>query len=495
VSPEREAAAGQTAELSLRSAWDQYWRVPVVGLLAALLAFAGSWLVSPSYDASTHLLVRGRSTTFLSAKGTDLAQTPGVIDSDLAKALGDTQSALVSTPAIAREVVDALHLDRPRPGIPGPIAALRTVASSTYKHVKAFIYYGGYRSASRYDTAVAVVQQHLSATPVNGSYVLEITATADNPKLAALIADAAADALVRTGNARYARDSSRYRDLLKQQVDAAAQAQVATTVAVSRYKAEHGISDLNTQLSLTATAAADLTKQLRDVGAQLQGARAQLDSINASVARTQQSAQNNQTITTGRSSTSIDSSAPSQIYQSLVGQRDQVAAQAAGLDAQRAALQTTLDTNGAASGPLSDDEAGLKQLQLQEQVASTNFSQLSASYNTALLSTPENTVELSAVDKAELPIYPSGPLRYLYLAVGLVLGLVVGFVVSQWKVLRLRRRGPDPLSPEQPDTVADDTSLIDLVSAQHAAAGNGRLPTQRELAAPEPRAVAAEDRE
>ncbi len=46
-----------------------YWRIPVLALLSALLAFGGSFLVTPQYTATTRLLIHGRDATFLNSTG------------------------------------------------------------------------------------------------------------------------------------------------------------------------------------------------------------------------------------------------------------------------------------------------------------------------------------------------------------------------------------------------------------------------------------------
>ena len=64
-----------------------YWKVPVVVLLAGIIAFGASFMFSAEYVSRTRLLVHGREATFLTTNGTDLTNQPGVVDSSLATAL------------------------------------------------------------------------------------------------------------------------------------------------------------------------------------------------------------------------------------------------------------------------------------------------------------------------------------------------------------------------------------------------------------------------
>ena len=104
----------------------RYWRIPVVGLLAAVLAFTASFLVTPTYESSTRLLVHGRDATFLSSTGQNLTAQPGVIDASLSSALLSTYAGIATSRTVATSVVDELQLDK-QPSPPGrlPRSAMR----------------------------------------------------------------------------------------------------------------------------------------------------------------------------------------------------------------------------------------------------------------------------------------------------------------------------------------------------------------------------------
>src|SRR5438128_12179736 len=85
--------------------------IMLVAVLAMGLAYAGSYLFSPSYSATTKVLVRAREARFLTSSGQDLSRQPGVIDSSLAKSLGQTNAGLVTGRDVAERVVRDLGLD------------------------------------------------------------------------------------------------------------------------------------------------------------------------------------------------------------------------------------------------------------------------------------------------------------------------------------------------------------------------------------------------
>ena len=76
----------------------KHWRlIVIVAVLASSIAFGASYLFTPSYAATTQILVRAREARFLTSTGQDLSRQPGVVDSNLAKALAQTNAGLVSS--------------------------------------------------------------------------------------------------------------------------------------------------------------------------------------------------------------------------------------------------------------------------------------------------------------------------------------------------------------------------------------------------------------
>ena len=100
-----------------------HWKlIGTVALLAAVIAYAVSFLFSPSYSASSKILVRAREARFLTSTGQDLSRQL-IPDSTLAKSLGQTNDGLVKSRALAEDVVNTLKLDgRPADtSLPGAI--------------------------------------------------------------------------------------------------------------------------------------------------------------------------------------------------------------------------------------------------------------------------------------------------------------------------------------------------------------------------------------
>src|SRR5579859_5528594 len=131
----------QLSATNLRRHW---WRVPAIGLLAAIIAYLASFAVPATYGSATKLLIRGRDTTVLSSTGQDLTNQPGVVDSTLAKALSETQSALLGSRTVAEQVVDRLHL-ADKPNETGVVHALKGALAGTIKRTRAYLTHGFYK--------------------------------------------------------------------------------------------------------------------------------------------------------------------------------------------------------------------------------------------------------------------------------------------------------------------------------------------------------------
>jgi uncharacterized protein involved in exopolysaccharide biosynthesis len=463
----------------------RYWlAVAVVGLLSMLAAYASSFLLSPSYGSAARVLVRAREVRYLNATGQDLSNQPGVIDSVLAKALTQTSSGLVRSQAVAEQVVNELHLDQPKPKDMALLARLRRAFRQAYKVALAYVRYGFYAEPPAYEGAVDWVQSAVTAQPVKDSYLIEIKARADDPELAAAIANSATRAFIDASRARVKQEAARYRAFLKGEVDAA-QAKVSQAENdVRRYKEEKGITDIAEQRRLTAGALESGRKTLQDLDAQLDDARARLDAVKdnmrdlsptdvstttvkgrntasapVSVTSTTEyeSAPSQTLVETGRSSTTTraeasssttrnesttkqdsqaqsfedrSSEAPNRVYQDIQSSSVGLQAEIAGLQARRDALATALAQRTDAGGVLPEQEARLSELQLQVMVATNAYTSLRASYESASANEAQQAEEVSLVDEAQPPVYPEKPWRWLFGLVGLLLGTVAGFALA-----------------------------------------------------------------
>jgi uncharacterized protein involved in exopolysaccharide biosynthesis len=422
----------------------------IVPVLAGLVAFSGSYVLSPTYESTTRLLIRGRDTTFLTSTGQGLDRQASVVDASLTKALGETQSALLSSRAVSEMVVDDLRLDQPVPKKRGAVARLRSAVSGGVQRVRAYLTHGFYAKPEPRTEAVDRVYEGLSARPLKDSYVIELRATADSGPLAKSIADAAADSLVEVSKRRFQQDSVAYRDFLAAQVARADQDQKVATDAVRMFKEQHRIGDVTLQIQLSETGAQQLRAQREQVQVDLDGARAEAAAIDRTLQSTPPTDSQTTKVQTGRSNTEIQSSVANTAYTQLLTSKQQLEARIAGLEARKGAIDRALAPG--VSKALTNEEAELAHLELQRTVAADTYKDLSARYQEAVVSAERGTVELTRIDQAATPTYPVSPVRYLYLFLGFLFG---GVAVLALKALRWR-------TVEIPESETDTVEISEL---------------------------------
>jgi uncharacterized protein involved in exopolysaccharide biosynthesis len=435
--PSRSA---QTESWSFRGMWSDYWRVVVIGFLAMLVAYLGSFALAPTYSSTARVLLRANTTTSLNSTGGDLSGQSGLVNSQLATALADTQAALVSNRHVAEVVVDKLKLDEPKAEKNGPIAKLKRGIASVYKHARGYLTAGFYKNPSKHEVAVETVAKGLTAKQVHDGFALDVTGSWTEAKSAADIANTAADALVQESNARFRTESATFRDYLKGQVAKALTAEQAARSALARYKTANNIvSSPEADLQVSTESADALRSQVRAAQAELDADRAQVSALDAQLANTPTNADTTQQIQTGRSSTKITQTDSNPVYTALLTQRQQAAATVAAVSARLGALQGALASSTGSTGTVSEQQAQVDKYQLDLTIASDTRQKLAQQLESATVNAQSPQVELTRVASAGTPTYPIAPKRYLFLIVGLFLGALVGFV---WSFFRVQKRQP-----------------------------------------------------
>lgn len=420
------------------------WRLIVlVAMLASVLAYAGSYLLSPSYSATTRVLVRARESRFLTSTGQDLSRQPGI--DTAARALAQTHSGLVKTRIVAEEVVKELRLQEPRP----PDSSLLGQLRAGLQHVKgvllSYIRYGMYRESSPFEGAVGAVQGSLEAAQLKDSYLIEIKAQASEPQLAAAMADSAVRVLIALSRERFQVDAENYRDFLKGQSDAAQADVDKAQQAIRAYKEAQGIIDVNEELRLSAGSVESIRTKLGDALADLEGAKGRLAAMNRSLAETYSEESATTTVKSSSSAPSTTTTVqPNRAYQDLYTLRATLRTDVAGLEQKVDALRAAL---GARSSVLPAQEARLKALDRELAAATDRWTSVRTSYDQAVINSAQGVVEVSQADRPSVPLYPDRPVRYVFFILGLLLGAAGGTGLAY---LRERRR-PASVPAQQPD--------------------------------------------
>ena len=450
----------------------RYWRIPLVALLAAVLAFLASYVVYPSYESTTRLLVHGRDATFLTSTGEDLTSQPGVVDASLSQALLATYAGIATSRSVAEGVVDELKIDQ-QPDATGPYAAVAQGLAWAYRCGRAFITAGFCAPVDQHEKAVLDVQEGTSAEPTGtnaggsagtqASYVLEVRSSGRNPAEAKAVTDAVADQLVALSNDRFKRDAEQNVAGLQTQVDAAAEVAKTKTLAVATFQTKNGISASDAKQSLSANTVEGLRSDLLKARADLADTRAQLSSLEASLADVPRDERSKQTIVTGRSTTETSTDSTSSVYSDLLSKLSTAKAAERGFQArvERLTRQLANARPLAKNGPIAE----LVVLQQSADLATANLDTLTKSLQKAQTTAAQGSVDLSRLDPASEPTYPVKPKRYIYLALGLLLGALAGAALTAQAERRANLRhdasGGDSTGGDA-DGLDDDTQSMEI---------------------------------
>jgi uncharacterized protein involved in exopolysaccharide biosynthesis len=407
----------------------RHWRIPLVAVLGALIAFGGSFVLEETYASSTRLLIRGRESRFLTTTGQDLSTQPGVVDASLSKALAETYAGIATSRGVAVGVVDRLHLDAPRPERSGPIAAVTSALAWTYRCGRAYATHGFCADTSVREQAILDVQEGTVAAQLGstsgesagqpGSYILEIAGSGPSARQARAVTDALADELVRVSSERFHEDAQRFVDSLAAQVTAAEEELGRASEEVSRYKSDNGISAVDEELVLNATGRNAADDDRRRLAADIADTEAQLASVNSS----------------------LQANPGQQLRNELQSRRSQLQAQLDGLRAREKRIGA--DGGPASAAQLNEKQAGLAVRQQRLDLAKANHTELSRRHQGAVANAANDTVELTRIDEAAVPTYPIAPKRHLYLSLGALLGGLAGGGLTWLVAQREAAAGPD----------------------------------------------------
>ncbi len=366
---------------------------------------------------------------------------------------------MATSRSVAIAVVDQLHLDAPSTGH-GPIHALEAAAAWTYRCGRALITYGYCASVNRREKAIQEVQSGATADQLGvtagaaagqpGSYVLEVSGSGKTGTQAMQVTNALADELVTVSAQRFRDTAEKYVVALQQQVDLASKDASAKSTTVADYETQHGISAADAQQVLNAKSFDALQTDLRGTQADIADSKAQLASTEASVAATASTSTSDQQISTGRSDTSVTTKDANPVYSSLLSQKAALESKISGLQARQSQLEQQIANSSPTE--LNAQQARLAELLQDVELAKGNQTALTQQLHSAQTQVATSESELTRIDQAAAPAYPVAPKRYLYLALGLLLGGLAGGGLT-WR--SRRRQTPSiPTRPSRTPTTA-----------------------------------------
>jgi len=237
-------------------------QVRVVALFGALgLALGVVYLLftPPVYTASTNILLDDSLTKFAEDK-----QMPPLGPQGDSMVLSEVE--ILKSARLARAVVEARHLQGDEAFLDPPVSPLARAKAAIKGVLGVFSGRpapGGATEEAKIGRAAAILQQNLTAERVGRSFVIDVSYSANDPKLAGSIARAYADAYLSDHLDANFDATQRATVWLQGRLDDLRQSSQDAALEVEKYRAAHGLtaargelvsdqqlSDLNSQLIL-----------------------------------------------------------------------------------------------------------------------------------------------------------------------------------------------------------------------------------------------------
>jgi len=210
-------------------------------------------------------------------------------------------------------------------------------------------------------------------------------------------------------------------------------------------KEANGITIVSEQLKLSASSQESVRQALRQAEADLDAALAKQLSVERSLASVSSTEESSTTVQSGRSATTTTATAPNKLYQDLQKALSDVRSDVASLKARVGTLQAQLGSaTTTGTGVLPAQEAKLNDLELTRSTRQSAYTAIRSSYDEAILNSAQGADEVSRVDHPTVPLYPDRPVRWMFAALGLVLGATFGIALAAWLDRRRTHLAPEP---------------------------------------------------
>ncbi len=456
----------------LHDRWNQVARhwilLLVIAVVAGAIGWGASYIKSEEYEASATALIR--SDRIFGGTGANATQ----FNAAEAEILSQAIVSFFRSRPVAEKVVQALHLDVETP-ITEPIQQLRHEISAKIGQAKDFVLHGYVPEADPYETAIKTYQENIVAAPIFQSNLLVIQAKASDPKIAAAIANQSVATFLEYANALYGSENSDRLSYLDQQlVSAKTNMEQARLVQLNFQQANH-IANLEQEINARLNIVLELENDLNTTKGDIASLNTQLGEIKTQIGDLALTIQTRQegtsdTTETGKASSSSSSSSSSSdksgstssgktndtrssntvqttvitetnpLYISLLEEQLKMERTIPDLEERQSLLETAIASQRKYIEDLSTINSTMKQLDQEYVLASNFYNNLRVQREQAVLDEAFPIDEVRQIDYATPPLYPIGPIRVLYAAIGAVLGLFGGVLLVILRQSWLQRK-------------------------------------------------------
>lgn len=456
-----------------------HWRfVLLVSLVAGLGGLAATYVISEEYVASTTILIRPHQEVEFSHSQKTMLNFPPSL-SNQPESISQTYAGIMTSVAIATRVVELIGLDtyQPEPDPRWYVRGYQRVRDGLKQVIQQgwdLARYGRVETDDPYWRAVKELKNGLQAKPVEDTYLFSLSATWQEPKLAARIADTAAEVFVEyTRSARNVEGRSNVAFLDRRLIELRAEIQ-STRQQLQEFWSIHQAASLDQQLGLaleslskSETARAEAARQIEEVIAELHTLdellgresealhTATTTASNPVILKLKEDLARDTVLLAGMQETHMpahpemkallarieeakrrvaeeaeqirfrDTSALNPFYQEMRQRALDRRATRKLLSARVTALERTIQRYRAEVDRLSNARGELARLELEVQVLESQYKLLSQEQAEARLAAVQEISEIRALSGAIPPLYPSRPVKIYYLVGGFLAGLLL----------------------------------------------------------------------
>ena len=406
-----------------------YWKMIVMAaFVAGLLALAATYVFT-KYSATTTFVVLPQEAdprTFSLATEDDQLTTPLDSRNTAGVVTRDAIEEIVGRPN-AVKVVRELSLDQKQP-IGNPIQWVKFVGRKTKSVAFDLVRYGTYRQKPRFEAAVDAVQSSLSGRQVEETYVVKVTATATTSTVARDIANASVNA--------YISDAQDERSLRLQErrahleVESSAAAAKVTDIR-QRLTAlrEQTIMASPEQISEELSSVAQIEQSLMDTEVALRDAETRLASVESQLLQTPRTI----SATTSSALPAVPDTrivTPNLVYQELESTRLSIQREISSLQVRQNTLVTALEQRGPGGESLATRDSQIEALEVELALATSLQATRQAELETARIVEQRPATQFRIVEEADAPLYPIGPMKYLWTGAAVVIALALSVMLA-----------------------------------------------------------------
>ena len=451
---------------NLYERWNQitsHWiLLLIIAFVAGIIGWGASYIKSEEYEANATALIR--SQRVFGATGEGATQ----FNAAEAEILSQAIVSFFRSRPVAEKVVQTLHLDEEKP-ITDPFKRFRHDVREFLGQAKDFALHGYVRKADPYEAAIESYRENIVAAPIFQSNLLIIQVKANDPDIAAAIANQSAETFFQYANTMYGIETGERRAYLDQQLESAKsnmeharldllkfqQANHITNLEEEINARLHIMLELENELNTTKGDIASLTIQLNEIKVQLDGKSSTLEtrqegSSNSSESGSLSSNSRNSESGVTNSSSSDERSINSDqttvitetnpLYLKLREEQLQMERTIPDLEERQSLLDTAITQQRKYVEDLSIIYSSWKQLDQEFLLASSFYNNLRVEQEQAVLDEAFPIDEVRLIDVATPPLYPKRPIRILYAVVGAVIGLFGGILLVILRETWLQRK-------------------------------------------------------